>query len=159
MSFSTSGPSPLFNQALFLQTGGGSVLSDTSAPWEKCENARWQFWREADGTASSGWRPGMLLNILTKHGMRTYDEQLLPPNINNAEVEKPCSRWKAHGWWVQWVMYLTQEADRSFPNWDHKPDIVVNQGQAGRRNCRMAYCWVLEWPCFMPGRDPGLRTW
>ena len=41
---------------------------------------------------SSGWRPGMLLNILTKHGMHTYDEELLSPNINNAEVEKPYSR-------------------------------------------------------------------
>ena len=52
---------------------------------------------EADGTASSGWRPGMLLNILTKHGTGTYGKELLLPNINNAEVEKPYSRRKAHG--------------------------------------------------------------
>lgn len=151
-------PQPLTQPSIIPPAWGGGGLNNTSAPWEACENARWQFCSEADGTASSGWRPGMLLNILTKRGTGTYNKELLSPTINNAEVEKPYSRRKAHGWWLQWVMYLTQEAHRSFPNWDHKPDIVVNKGQAGRCICRIAYCWVLEWPCFMPGRDVGSCT-
>ena len=39
----------------------------------------------------------MLLNILTKRGTGTYNKELLSPTINNAEVEKPYSRRKAHG--------------------------------------------------------------
>ena len=100
----------------------------------------------------------MLLNILQSTGQAPVTKNYLPQIVTVRRWRNPTSGKEYTGDGYSRDMCLRQEADRSFPNWNSKPDLVVNKGKPGRGICHTPCCCFPEWSHFMPGRDLGSHT-
>lgn len=97
----------------------------------------------------------MRLNILQSTGEAPMTKNYLSQRVAVLRWRNPTSGKEHTGDSYSRGRRLRQEAGRSFPNCNSKPDLVVNKGEPGRGICHTPCSCFPEWSHFTPGRDLG----